>query len=277
MDRQGVQLAIPGTGVSLAEKVDLAIRTIQFWEYKALELDPDGYYLGFSGGKDSVVLYSLAQRSGVQFAAHYHVTTIDPPELVKFIRAEYPEVIWDRPKKGALLRNIPTEGLPTRRLRWCCKQYKEGGGTGLMKLLGIRAAESGHRANNWKTLTVWRRGGGYVLNPILHWTDQDVWEYIHQNGIKYCSLYDEGFHRLGCVGCPMAGRKGRLAEFARWPKLEAAWKKACKKFWERRAGKINRKGKEWFGSAHFSCWEELWEWWLSDDGLPKEDCNMGLW
>jgi len=50
---------------------------------------PDGYFLGFSGGKDSVVLYDLTVKAGVKFQAYYSATGIDPPELVKFIRDNY--------------------------------------------------------------------------------------------------------------------------------------------------------------------------------------------
>jgi len=50
---------------------------------------PEGYFLGFSGGKDSVVMYDLTVRSGVQFKAYYSDTGIDPPEVVKFIRDYY--------------------------------------------------------------------------------------------------------------------------------------------------------------------------------------------
>ena len=82
---------------TLKEKVDRAIRLFQTFEEMALRMSQKGYYLAFSGGKDSVVIYRLAQMAGIRFEAHYHLTTVDPPELVQFIRRDYPQVVIDRP------------------------------------------------------------------------------------------------------------------------------------------------------------------------------------
>ena len=77
---------------NLPEKEKRAIQLFQMFEDAAVRYHPEGYYLAFSGGKDSVVLYQLAKMAHVKFQAHYHLTTVDPPELVRFIRGEYPDV-----------------------------------------------------------------------------------------------------------------------------------------------------------------------------------------
>ena len=66
-------------------RVEVAVMRLQEFE------PPEGYYLAFSGGKDSIVIYDLAVRAGVKFDAHYSLTTVDPPELVHFIKAEFPD------------------------------------------------------------------------------------------------------------------------------------------------------------------------------------------
>lgn len=43
----------------------------------------DGYWLAYSGGKDSTVILALAKMAGVKFEAHYSCTSVDPPELVR--------------------------------------------------------------------------------------------------------------------------------------------------------------------------------------------------
>ena len=236
------------------------------------------YYGLFSGGKDSVAIKALASEADVQVEWHYHVTTIDPPELVKFIRKHHSDVIWNRPKRP-FFAAAREKGFPTRHARWCCNVFKESrSAPGRRLLLGIRAAESSRRRNNWATFTYHRRSKEYAVLPLLHWRDEDVWQYIRDRGLPYCSLYDEGFQRLGCIGCPMAGRR-RLREFQRWPAFERAWKKLFQDVWKRRSGTKQRDGRQWFGDRYFSSWEEMWKWWLYDEPLGNESCDgqMLLW
>lgn len=61
---------------------------------------PEGYFVGFSGGKDSITTLELCRLAGVRHQAFYTYTTIDPPEVVRFIRAHYPQVQWLRPAKS---------------------------------------------------------------------------------------------------------------------------------------------------------------------------------
>ena len=74
---------------TLFGKVDKVQKSIE--RLKAFE-PPEGYFLAFSGGKDSQCIYHLAKMAGVKFDAHYSVTTVDPKELVRFIKKEYPDV-----------------------------------------------------------------------------------------------------------------------------------------------------------------------------------------
>lgn len=67
---------------------------------------------------------------------------------------------------------------------------------------------------------------GFILNPIIDWTTDEVWEFIHRFNVPYCELYDEGFHRLGCIGCPMATEREKKTQFKRWPKYEEAYLRA---------------------------------------------------
>jgi phosphoadenosine phosphosulfate reductase len=249
---------------SLDAKIDRAIALLQEYERAALKLSPDGYYLAFSGGKDSMVIHQLAIEAGVKFKAWYNLTTVDPPELVQFIKRHYPDVKWNRPKASMMTKLVDkSNGPPTRLARWCCEEYKEQGGKGKMKVIGVRIAESARRAKLWREFRPCKNGTetGY-LAPIAYWTDDDVWRFIRERNMPYCELYDQGFKRLGCVGCPMAGPNMQAIEFARWPKIEARWKRAVFKFWDKWHGVPSIRGKRrWFedkGSA-----QGLWDWWIS--------------
>jgi len=231
---------------TLAGKIERAVSLLQMFVPKT-----HPYFGCFSGGKDSIVIKELVKRAQVPVVWHYHVTTIDPPELVHFIKREHPDVIWDRPPQNFFTRAV-TCGFPTRLARWCCKEYKESvSPIGSVLILGIRAAESPRRAANWQTVTFNTQTHTHALAPILDWSDEEVWQFIRESQLPYCCLYDEGFKRLGCIGCPMAGRKGRLRQFARWPGFARKWRELFHNIWNKRTGTIQRGGKHWFGDRYF--------------------------
>ena len=178
----------------------------------------DGYYLAFSGGKDSIVCYDLLKRSGVKFEAHHAVTTIDPKEVGQFIRKYYPDVIKHRPMYKGKPTNfydlVSKMGLPNRMCRWCCSYLKETGGKGRTVVTGVRRSESNKRSERPIYYTYNKKN---ILNPIVDWKEVDVWDYIHDNNIPYPSLYDCGLTRVGCILCPLKCVHQRLADYYKYP------------------------------------------------------------
>jgi phosphoadenosine phosphosulfate reductase len=126
-------------------KIETAIERIKF--FAPIAERTGGYYVAYSGGKDSTVIKALTKMARVKYDAHYNTTTVDPPELVQFIKTqsdvkrEFPELtMWELiPKKL-----IP----PTRLARYCCSYLKESGGAGRFVMTGVRWAESSKRKNN---------------------------------------------------------------------------------------------------------------------------------
>ena len=121
---------------------------------------------------------------------------------------------------------IPPKKIPpTRIARYCCKELKESRGEGRFVITGVRRDESVNRQKrggleigNYKTAMRERvdpdnpdqemihncmQHNRRILNPIIDWTTDEVWEFIREYKIPYCCLYDEGETRLGCIGCPM--------------------------------------------------------------------------
>ena len=135
-------------------KVQVAIDRLKTFE------PPEGYRLAFSGGKDSVVIKALADMAGVKYDAHYSVTSVDPPELVQFIKEHYPDVSRDVPKDkdgkaitmGKLIANNSMP--PTRIARYCCQELKESQSVGRIVVTGVRWSESANRKNNQGEITV---------------------------------------------------------------------------------------------------------------------------
>lgn len=268
-----MQTSFPGF-----DHVEAAIKLLQMFEPTALQWQPKhGYWLAFSGGKDSCVILDLAKRSGVKFKAFYNVTTIDPPELVRFIRKEHPEVTFNRQQKMGMAEMMATQkGLPSRIIRWCCEEYKHTAGSDWVNILGVRQAESVARKALWRSVMPATKQNGPAVNPIVAWSDSDVWDYIHDRKLPYCKLYDEGFKRLGCIGCPIAGEHRRM-EFERWPKMELVWRSAAKRYWVKYHGTKTEEGKDRYCSR-FKSGDEFFEWWLSANPNPREigQCEFGM-
>lgn len=290
----------------LGEKVKASIERLKAFEPR----NGEGYYLAFSGGKDSVVCKALLDMAQVKYDATYRITSVDPPELVRFIKEMHPDVVREYPRYSdgtvATMWNlIPRHTMPpTRLVRYCCKWLKESGGDGRMTVTGVRWAESVNRQKNQGLVTMMGKSavkeigddpnfsntqrGGVILtndnadsrrmvercyarhkttvNPIIDWTDTDVWDFIKSEGVPYCSLYDEGWHRLGCIGCPMARKHGRERAFARWPKYKEAYLRSFGKMMERRIEKGLVDGSWRMGTTPM----DVFRWWMEYDVLPGQ-------
>ena len=275
-----------------------AIRLLKGYESFALSMDPRGYCVCTSEGKDSRVLGHLMRRAGVKHFYLHNITGIDPPELVYFQRQNfqdysdmgyevhdcmYDQSIWQLMKK----KRIP----PLRHKRFCCaflKERKAPQQGNAMVSTGVRKAESTRRAKQRaelehgrkhmnpydqengievETFRVcfdhpdWSVDGLWTINPIAEWPDSFIWDYSKEAHLAQCSLYAEGFERLGCSGCPMAGECGRRREFERWPGFEKLW---------RRAFDDLVKVREELGlKQRFTCGAEWFEWWLSDASMEE--------
>ncbi len=242
---------------NFTDKLQTAIKRVQAF----VPPNYEPYYLAFSGGKDSQAAYIVAKLSDVPFQAYYNQTRIDPPELVYHIRNNFPEVIWNKPKI-TMWDGIIEHGMPTRIVRWCCAELKERHGGNRRIITGIRWQESVRRSKRGMVEVCQKDKTKIFVNPIIDWTDKDVWELIHKFKVPYCSLYDEGFKRLGCVLCPMSTARQAQKEYDRWPKLGGAWHRACIKRWELRHNDLEFLSK-------FDNGEGYWKYWMSRKGEPK--------
>lgn len=240
------------------DKVAKAIDRLRYFEPKRIP-----YYLAFSGGKDSVTIKKLADMAGVAYEAIYNVTTIDPPELVRFIRDNFPDIRMDHPAKSFLSR-LSKRGFPLRHRRWCCHEFKERGGHDRLVITGIRWAESHKRAGRRMYEVCYRDKTKFYLNVIIDWTDDEVWEFIRHYDVPYCELYDLGWKRIGCLFCPMATTSHRRMELERYPRYRAAFLRAFEKLWEYKKTK---------GQGHVERWadgKEMFEWWVSGTRRSRE-------
>lgn len=245
----------------------------------------------YSGGKDSDVLIQLAINSGIDFEVLHNHTTADAPETVRHIRdtfkrlelqgikctVEYPMY---KGKRTSMWDLIPQKMIPpTRLMRYCCSVLKEKGGQNRAIATGVRWGESRARSkrgvyedmnrnkekriilnndNDDKRLLFERceKQAKTVVNPIIDWQEQDVWDYLKENNTPCNPLYECGFKRVGCVGCPMAG-KHRYEEFRHYPKYEQAYIRAFDRMLEVREQ-----------NGRTSTWQngyDVFRWWMEED------------
>lgn len=178
--------------------------------------------------------------------------------------------------------------LPTRLTRFCCAVLKEVSTPKQIAVVGVRESESKNREgrgefglladretaktaqhvnamiefdqdpNNpssfeCEIIKGAKKNKAVVCNPIYKFTDSDVWEYIKAEELKINPLYSKGYKRVGCVGCPMAG-KGRYKEFADYPKYRENMIRLC----DRILPIMNNKKK-------FETGEDMFRWWMEED------------
>lgn len=284
------------------EKEQKAIERLRAFEPR----DGSAYYLAYSGGKDSDAILILAELAAVEYEAVHNLTTADAPETVYYVRSKG-NVRIDKPKKSMWQLIPEKLIPPTRLARYCCSELKERGGAGRVVITGVRWAESRKRKESADVVRIIggkktvkkaeelgadykeTRQGGIILNndneetrklvehchmqskvmvnPIVDWTDDDVWEFLRHYGCKSNPLYECGFKRVGCIGCPMVQKK-RYEEFALYPKYEASYKRAFAKMLEKR--------KEKNLPTQWETAEDVFRWWMGEDPKQLTFADLGV-
>jgi phosphoadenosine phosphosulfate reductase len=245
----------------LQKKVDRAIKLIQSASKIAKENGCPEIEVAYSGGKDSDVILELTKMSGVPYRAIYKNTTIDPAGTIKHAQDMGAEIM--RPKK-TFAELLGKKGLPTRFRRFCCgvlKEYKILD----YAILGVRREESVKRAKMYNEPEKCRVYSKNVKArhyfPILDWTKEDLKEFIQDRGVKLHPLYynENGeldvTRRLGCMGCPLASRKGRINTFKEHPNLVKLYVRGGQKFLDEhpnsKIASYYKDGYEWFAENLF--------------------------
>lgn len=264
---------------------------------KAFQPQSEPYYLCYSGGKDSDVIKILATLSGVDYEAVHNLTTVDAPETVNYIksqsdvRIDRPElsmwqliikkkmpptrivryccselkerggqgrmkitgVRWAESPKRKSTRGVVDISNPTKKT---LEQFddKEVDYT-LNQFGGIVLNDD--NSNTRDAVESCYRTRSVMVNPIVDWTDEDVWEFLHHYGCESNPLYQCGYTRIGCIGCPLGGRKSQEREFARYPKYKANYIRTFDKMV--RARIQEGKPTKWNNGY------ETYKWWLGYD------------
>jgi phosphoadenosine phosphosulfate reductase len=266
--------------LSLTERVNIAIERIKFAEQMRERLFDEPFYVAYSGGKDSDVVRILFQLADVPHELWHNHTTVDAPETIRYVRS-IPNINISKPTIS-MWRLIVKKGMPpTRLMRYCCTELKERGGEGRFVVTGVRWAESPRRkairnsleiaSKNYKNVVILNADnagnrrqfehcelkGKRVFNPIVDWQDDEVWEFLKYYGCSSNPLYQCGFKRIGCVGCPLARKKVQLMEFERYPKYYDAYLRAFQKMLDKRIADCKP-------VTTWKTGQDVMDWWLNE-------------
>ena len=286
--------------MAMTDLEQTAMERLRLASSMSLKLYNKPLLLTDSGGKDSAVICRLAENAGIPFEICHSHTTADAPETVYHVRqrakefeekgVEYTIILPTyQGKRTSMWDLIPKKLMPpTRIARYCCAVLKETAGRDRFVVTGVRWEESTQRATNRGALEVQNSDrkkslilnndneedrqlfencqmkGKRVCNPIIDWTDRDVWDYLTDQKVETNPLYNEGFCRVGCVGCPMAG-KFRYVEFARWTGYQRNYIRAFDRMLEARKASGRTNDMRWGKTG-----EDVFHWWMEDGVLPGQ-------
>ena len=276
-----------------------AIERIRTASEMSLRLYEKPLVITDSGGKDSLVCRELARRAGIPYEVVHNLTTADAPETIYYVRDTFKRLEEQgisctvhkpvyKGKRITMWSLIPLKQMPpTRVQRYCCQVLKEESLKDRFIITGVRWSESVKRMNTrgiYESLTSdikkklilmndndEKRAlfesctlkGKRVCNPIIDWTNKDVWDFIRSEHLKVNPLYERGFFRVGCIGCPMAGKQ-RWREFRLYP----AYKQAYLRAFTRMLDAIQTRG----GSTTWKGAQDVFDWWMEDQQVEGQIC-----
>lgn len=278
-----------------------AIERIRFASEMSLQHYGKPLICTYSGGKDSDVMLELFRRSGIPFEVHNRHTTADAPQTVYHIRKKFKELELEgikceiqkptyKGKSTSMWQLIPMKLTPPSRMkRYCCAILKETGCKNRYIATGVRWEESNSRKERGEFEKIGRtkkerekfdrimlmsdngtkrrmselcmQQNKMIVNPIIDWKHSDIWQFITSEKIEVCELYYCGYDRVGCIGCPMAGKK-RYKEFADFPKYKNAYIRAFGRMLE----ELDKRGKE----HKWKTAEEVYRWWMEDENIEGQ-------
>lgn len=199
-------------------------------------------------------------------------------------------------KPTSMWRLIEEKSMPpTRLVRYCCEVLKEASTPNRMAAVGVREDEStkrrgrdsfavlerrkreaeyrstahtyamfkldkygGEDAYQCKVIQSAKQNKDMIVNPIYRFTDCDVWEYVQRFKVPMNPLYEKGYKRIGCIGCPFGGANHQRTEFADFPKYRENYVKAFDRMLKRRRERGLKCG-------FFTDGESVMRWWLGEN------------
>jgi phosphoadenosine phosphosulfate reductase len=148
--------------------------------------------------------YDLIARTNKFFGIRMLTYFPEPARVEKMVAENGINLFYDSVEKRKLCCSIRKVAQLPRAFKdkqaWIC---------------GLRKDQSVSRFFN--KLVEWDANNGLIkINPLINWTEKQVWDYIKRNNIPYNLLHDRGFPSIGCEPCTRAIEPGEDIRAGRW-------------------------------------------------------------
>ena len=169
-----------------------------------LKIDREARIFTLDTGRLFPETYSLIDRTNLKYNTKLEVFFPDYKEVEKLVKAE-----------GI---NLFYAGLEQRKA--CCRirkldPLKRAFHDLDVWICGLRHEQSVTRKD--LHLVEWDEANGLIkLNPLIDFTEEEVWKYIRENQVPYNKLHDNGFPSIGCQPCTRAVQPGEDIRAGRW-------------------------------------------------------------
>lgn len=172
--------------------------------YMLTQISPNPYIFTLDTGRLFPETYDLLDLTSKKYNLQFDIFYPEASQVQKMVK-----------EKGI---NLFYESIENRQL--CCHVRKLEPLNRAFKgldvwICGLRKGQSPTRKD--MTTIEWDEKNGLIkVNPLIDWTEQQVWEYIHEHKIPYNRLHDKGFPSIGCQPCTRAIAAGEDVRAGRW-------------------------------------------------------------
>ena len=169
-----------------------------------IKIDKNAHIFTLDTGRLFPETYSLLDKTNMYYGIKIRVYFPDFRKIEEMVSADGINLFYD--------------GIEKRKL--CCRLRKleplSRAFTGLDAwICGLRREQSVTRHN--MQLVEWDETNSLIkINPLIDWTEKQVWDYIHEHHVPYSSLHNDGFPSIGCQPCTRAVNAGDDARSGRW-------------------------------------------------------------
>lgn len=180
------------------------------------------------GAEDQALTYMISQTdkaahiftldTGRLFPETYDLIDLTSKKYGISIRVMFPDAARVEAMVNEKGINLFYDSIENRKL--CCNLRKieplKRAFSGLDAwICGLRRDQSVTRKE--MQLVEWDENNGLIkVNPLIDWTEEQLWSYLKSNFIPYNKLHDAGFPSIGCQPCTRAVMPGEDVRAGRW-------------------------------------------------------------